>query len=182
MTRSYTSGNVVLEFKSRTHRTGGHHLAESLGQGDIGPLPGAVIQIEPRHAKLLQHLDDVPQMGFVLLAGHFGAALGAGHLIAWLSHLVRHSVTATGADAVAAWPGRLGTAHTTRPATSAASGIASASASTSTTLEHLTHLPSSFTSTHAPFGARRRVTPFFPTAAGTSTTTAILPTRARPSQ
>jgi hypothetical protein len=44
MTRSHISRNVVLEFKSRAHRTGGHHFAESLGQGDIGPLPGAVFR------------------------------------------------------------------------------------------------------------------------------------------
>jgi hypothetical protein len=39
MIRSHTSNNVVLEFKSCAHRTGAHHLAESLGQGDMARCP-----------------------------------------------------------------------------------------------------------------------------------------------
>jgi hypothetical protein len=62
-----------------------------------------------------------------LIAGHFGATLGASHLIARLSRLVRHFVTATGAHAVTAWPGRLGSPHATRPATATASSTAAAS-------------------------------------------------------
>jgi hypothetical protein len=47
------------------YRTGSHHFAESLCQGDIGPLPGAMVKIQPRQAELPQHLDDTPQMSFV---------------------------------------------------------------------------------------------------------------------
>jgi hypothetical protein len=56
-------GNSKVQ--TRAHRTRSDHLAKSLGQGDIGPLPSAVIQIEPRHAELSQHLDDAPQMSCV---------------------------------------------------------------------------------------------------------------------
>jgi hypothetical protein len=38
-----THRNIMLKFESRAYWTGGHRLAKGLGQGDIGPLPGAVI-------------------------------------------------------------------------------------------------------------------------------------------
>jgi hypothetical protein len=72
------------------------------------------------------------------LAGHFGATLGASYLIARLPRLVRHFVTTTGADAVAAWPGRLGTSHATRPTAAAASGTATTTSTLSTS--HVIHL------------------------------------------
>jgi hypothetical protein len=52
-------------------------------------------------------------------------------LIAWLSHLVGHFVTAIGTHTVAGWPGRLGTTHATRP-TSATAAATTATATTST--------------------------------------------------
>jgi hypothetical protein len=84
-----------------------------------------------------------------LLANHLCATLGAGHLIAWLSCLVRHFVAATRADTVAAWSSRFGTPHATRPATATASGTA-ATASTSST-SHVIHLLLSFAMRYSPF-------------------------------